>query len=221
MKEVKVSDIEGELICSVCLDYFREPRSLFCGHSYCLECLVVLFESLKGSKDGFLCPICRTACKLSDVSQVFNLPKNYYISNIIEKFNLGNEKTKGSEEIGDGPSAPPLELEEYSNAPELEHELLNSKISEDIQLRHSQYNKQSNYTIPFNNFNNNQVNYQDLNLQKEKFLSEENNQNSLRNSYSNSQSIPQQTERNTFKQNDIYDNNDKEFYENIREIKIY
>lgn len=55
--------LSEESKCCVCLDTFREPRSLPCGHTFCTECLEgVLRQSNKRSKRGreMECPTCRT-----------------------------------------------------------------------------------------------------------------------------------------------------------------
>ena len=51
--------LSEESKCGVCLDIFREPRSLPCGHTFCTECLEgVLRQSKKRSE--IECPSCRT-----------------------------------------------------------------------------------------------------------------------------------------------------------------
>lgn len=32
-------DINEELTCVVCFDYFKNPVTLFCGHSFCKDCI--------------------------------------------------------------------------------------------------------------------------------------------------------------------------------------
>ena len=51
--------LSEESKCGVCLDTFREPRSLPCGHTFCTECIEgVLLQSKKRSE--MECPSCRT-----------------------------------------------------------------------------------------------------------------------------------------------------------------
>ena len=47
-----------ELICPLCMSFYKNPRSLQCLHSYCEECLVGLHSSSKCS-DTVQCPECR------------------------------------------------------------------------------------------------------------------------------------------------------------------
>jgi len=54
---------ERELVCSVCLGDFRDPKVLPCCHSYCCECLEgVLQRSMKTA--AITCPQCRTEHKV-------------------------------------------------------------------------------------------------------------------------------------------------------------
>ncbi|XP_067422155.1 zinc finger protein RFP-like [Emydura macquarii macquarii] len=45
-----------ELTCSVCLDYFKDPVSLNCGHNFCQACITRCWEGLR---TNFCCPECR------------------------------------------------------------------------------------------------------------------------------------------------------------------
>jgi len=47
--------------CPICLEDFKDPKSLPCLHTFCLECLRShCRDKLPG--DEFLCPICRNSC---------------------------------------------------------------------------------------------------------------------------------------------------------------
>ena len=53
---VSVTELEDRLQCPICLEVFKEPLMLQCGHSYCKGCLV----SLSCHLDSELrCPVCR------------------------------------------------------------------------------------------------------------------------------------------------------------------
>ncbi|KAI4881577.1 hypothetical protein NFI96_033256 [Prochilodus magdalenae] len=73
------SVLEEELTCPVCLDLYRDPRLLPCGHNFCLPCL----RRLKGrSERGRLrCPECRQSHRCSAPWQ-----KNFKLANIADNF---------------------------------------------------------------------------------------------------------------------------------------
>ncbi|KFR16944.1 E3 ubiquitin-protein ligase TRIM50, partial [Opisthocomus hoazin] len=55
-RRMSIDELEDQLLCPICLEVFKEPLMLQCGHSYCKSCVV----SLSGELDAqFLCPVCR------------------------------------------------------------------------------------------------------------------------------------------------------------------
>ncbi|XP_030053318.1 E3 ubiquitin-protein ligase TRIM39 isoform X2 [Microcaecilia unicolor] len=48
--------LSTDLTCPVCLEYYSDPVTLACGHSFCLSCISRCWERPYGS---FSCPVCR------------------------------------------------------------------------------------------------------------------------------------------------------------------
>ncbi|XP_007668776.1 probable E3 ubiquitin-protein ligase TRIML1 [Ornithorhynchus anatinus] len=55
--------LQEELTCSVCMEYFIDPVTITCGHSFCQICLLRYLED----QMSYSCPECRGACELSDL----------------------------------------------------------------------------------------------------------------------------------------------------------
>ncbi|KAK8739122.1 hypothetical protein OTU49_003492 [Cherax quadricarinatus] len=63
---------EDELTCAICLDLLHRPRSLPCGHTFCLVCLQNYVNSCRTL---FTCPSCRGAAQVPSEG-VVGLPSN-------------------------------------------------------------------------------------------------------------------------------------------------
>ncbi|XP_047635556.1 E3 ubiquitin-protein ligase TRIM4 isoform X1 [Phacochoerus africanus] len=53
---MEAEDLQEELTCSICLDYFEDPVSIECGHNFCRDCLR---RGLAPGCNQFPCPECR------------------------------------------------------------------------------------------------------------------------------------------------------------------
>ncbi|XP_070543849.1 tripartite motif-containing protein 2-like [Ptychodera flava] len=91
------------LHCSVCLDFFEEPRLLPCGHSFCFTCL-----SNIATEDGrsLKCALCRSILQLP-VLGIQALPINYCLTSCVCMVNSSKASYAAKEEAGeDGSSMP-------------------------------------------------------------------------------------------------------------------
>lgn len=85
-------NLQDEATCSVCLEYFKDPVSIECGHNFCRPCITKSWKSL--DRD-FPCPQCR------EITQYRNFRPNRQLANmaeIISQFILRG--VKGLEEDG-------------------------------------------------------------------------------------------------------------------------
>ncbi|XP_063105407.1 E3 ubiquitin-protein ligase TRIM7 isoform X5 [Cavia porcellus] len=53
------AELQGEATCSICLELFREPVSVECGHSFCRGCIARCWEPPGAAPRPLPCPQCR------------------------------------------------------------------------------------------------------------------------------------------------------------------
>ncbi|XP_034469844.1 E3 ubiquitin/ISG15 ligase TRIM25-like [Hippoglossus hippoglossus] len=80
MAAATISIEQDQFCCSVCLEVLRDPVTIPCGHSYCLDCIEDYWSRTK-QKVQYSCPQCR---------QVFNpkplLSRNTVLGEVVEQF---------------------------------------------------------------------------------------------------------------------------------------
>ncbi|XP_070551877.1 tripartite motif-containing protein 3-like [Ptychodera flava] len=93
------------LRCSVCLEFFKEPRLLPCGHSFCFTCL-----SNIATEDGrsLKCALCRSILQLP-VLGIQALPINYYLTSCVCIVNSSKASYAAKEEAGEDGSPMPCD----------------------------------------------------------------------------------------------------------------
>ncbi|NXN43593.1 TRI65 protein, partial [Rhinoptilus africanus] len=107
--------LEEKLVCSICLEFFRVPVTLPCGHNFCKRCISDHWHKQEqvptGAKKGYTCPECRRGFE-----QPPYLEKNVTLCNVVELARDGEARLSGTErcEVAQGELCPqhgrPLEL---------------------------------------------------------------------------------------------------------------
>ncbi|XP_076605787.1 E3 ubiquitin-protein ligase TRIM47 [Chaetodon auriga] len=71
-------DLRKELTCAICLDFFKDPVILKCGHNFCRFCISMHWDE-NGADYGYQCPQCRTVFNKRSFTQ------NYLVQNLVAK----------------------------------------------------------------------------------------------------------------------------------------
>ncbi|XP_021270888.1 tripartite motif-containing protein 65 [Numida meleagris] len=92
-----VSQKLGEkLQCSICLELFRVPVTLPCGHNFCEGCIDnhrnKQEQAANGAKRGYACPECRYNCERN-----LELKKNVTLNEVVELVRAGRVRAEGCE----------------------------------------------------------------------------------------------------------------------------
>uniref|UniRef100_A0A8C0IRB4 Zinc finger protein RFP-like n=1 Tax=Chelonoidis abingdonii TaxID=106734 RepID=A0A8C0IRB4_CHEAB len=82
-----------EATCPICLEYFKDPVTIECGHNFCRACIAQCWE---GSDTAVSCPQCR------ETGQQGNLRPNRQLANVVEivkRLSLQTAKGAGEERV--------------------------------------------------------------------------------------------------------------------------
>ncbi|XP_042306649.1 zinc finger protein RFP-like [Sceloporus undulatus] len=102
--EGAVQDLCEEATCSICLDYFRDPVTIACGHNFCHGCLAQCWEESVGEAS---CPHCRMTVQPGNV--IPNRPLANFVE-ITKKLRLQAPGGAGGEGRVCGEHQEPLKL---------------------------------------------------------------------------------------------------------------
>ncbi|XP_078497925.1 E3 ubiquitin-protein ligase TRIM39-like [Lissotriton helveticus] len=71
----QLGSLQEEATCSICLEYFKDPVMIDCGHNFCRSCIT---QSWEGRDENFPCPQCR------ETSRRKKLRPNRQLGNMVE-----------------------------------------------------------------------------------------------------------------------------------------
>ncbi|KAL8572840.1 hypothetical protein ACOMHN_011089 [Nucella lapillus] len=98
-------DLKAELTCPICMDLFREPRRLPCGHVYCRVCLQDMltrkYLNTRASERILSCPECRQRYDLTFQSAGVDVfTRDFKLFRLVELFE--KKFSRGREDAGGG-----------------------------------------------------------------------------------------------------------------------
>lgn len=89
---------ERLLLCTICMDEYKDPRILPCHHSICLECLVEYVRLSTATGYFFRCPQCRAEIAVPS-GGLKDFPPNFFVSSLMDE--IGTKPYSSSCEICD------------------------------------------------------------------------------------------------------------------------
>ncbi len=92
--------IEEQITCSVCLEFYNEPKLLLCNHVYCKSCLeMMLAKSPQQHPPTLHCPSCRKPTHVPE-GGISGLAPAFYINNLFEvRSTLVSAEPTGLEDV--------------------------------------------------------------------------------------------------------------------------
>ena len=77
--------LKKEAECPLCLDIVKNPKTLPCLHSFCLECLDKLGNFARTQLQTTIkCPICQTSFPIPDTDTFANLPSSFHLNRLVD-----------------------------------------------------------------------------------------------------------------------------------------
>ena len=85
-------NLKKEAECPVCLDTLKNPKTLPCLHSFCLECLDELAIVARGQLQTTIkCPVCLTFFQIPEGDTFAGLPSFFHLNRLVEILPLGDD----------------------------------------------------------------------------------------------------------------------------------
>ncbi|XP_030832683.1 E3 ubiquitin-protein ligase rnf168 isoform X1 [Strongylocentrotus purpuratus] len=80
------------LACPLCLDTFKNPTLLLCGHTFCKVCLEG-YDELRNGVDHMECPVCRKRTKLEE-NRVAGLSPNFSLKGLQDELHIDEQTSQ-------------------------------------------------------------------------------------------------------------------------------
>ena len=81
--------LKKEAECPLCLDTVKNPKTLPCLHSFCLECLDKLANFARRQLQTSLkCPVCQASFPIPDTDTFANLPSSFHLNRLVDVLSL-------------------------------------------------------------------------------------------------------------------------------------
>ncbi|XP_015755954.1 PREDICTED: E3 ubiquitin-protein ligase TRIM71-like [Acropora digitifera] len=77
--------LKKEAECPLCLETVKNPKTLPCLHSFCLECLDELASFARRQLQTTIkCPVCQTSFPIPDTDTFANLPSSFHLNRLVD-----------------------------------------------------------------------------------------------------------------------------------------
>jgi len=80
--------------CPICLEPYKHPRNLDCGHSYCTTCLHLIKIN-----NEIICPLCRKSTYFNENKLLIDLPVNNVLISIIDESKQSKQSIEPNKKI--------------------------------------------------------------------------------------------------------------------------
>ena len=83
--------LKKEAECPMCLEIVKNPKTLPCLHSFCLECLDKLANFARRQLQTTIkCPVCQTSFPIPETDTFANLPSSFHLNRLVDSLALEN-----------------------------------------------------------------------------------------------------------------------------------
>ena len=77
--------LKKEAECPMCLETVKNPKTLPCVHSFCLECLDKLANFARRQLQATIkCPVCQTSFPIPETDTFTNLPSSFHLNRLVD-----------------------------------------------------------------------------------------------------------------------------------------